>query len=237
MTYSEGVAAAPPGAATFTRADLDRLPPDARSGLLAQVPAGERKQFEEGDPAAVSRVLRASFWTLVYNLLPDRWDELSRVEPIHPGVLEALPADGAGVLEVGAGSGRLTVNLAPRARSLIAVEPVAPLRAILRERLPDVAILDAVAQDLPVADRWADLTVACAIPGPDPDSVREMERCTRPGGLVALVSPEHPEWFEANGWRRLRFDPAEVAIPPHDPALEAFFGPLDPPHELLLKSP
>jgi len=43
--------------------------------------------------------------------------------------------------------------------------------------------------------------------------------------------------LEANGWRRLRFDPAEVAIAPHDPALEAFFGPLDPPHELLLKAP
>ena len=201
------------------------------------MPADEWKLLEEGDPKATRRVLRASFWTLVYNLLPDRWDALSRVEPIHPGVLEALPADGARVLEVGAGSGRLTVSLAPRARSLIAVEPVAPLRAILQERVPGIAILGAVAQDLPVADRWADLTVACAIPGPDAASVWEMERCTSRGGRVALISPEHPEWFEANGWQRLRFDPAEVAIPRHDPALEAFFGPLDPPHELLLKAP
>jgi SAM-dependent methyltransferase len=237
LTYSESAAAAPPGAATFTRADLDRLPPDARTQLLAGIPAEERKLFEEGDPAATRRVLMASFWTLVYNLLPARWDALSRVEPIHPGVLAALPADGARVLEVGAGSGRLTVNLAARARSLIVVEPVAPLRAILQERLSGIAVLEAVAQDLPVADRWADLTVACAIPGPDPASVREMERCTGRDGMVALVSPEHPEWFEANGWQRLRFDPTEVAIPPHDPALEAFFGPLDPPHELLLKAP
>jgi SAM-dependent methyltransferase len=237
VTYSESVAAAPPGAATFTAADLARLPRLVRAGLLAEVPADERKLLEEGDPVATQRVLRACFWTLVYNLLPNRWDALSRVEPIHPGVLQALPADGVRVLEVGAGSGRLTVNLTARARSLLAVEPVAPLRAILEERVPGIAILDAVAQDLPVADRWADLTVACAIPGPDPASVREMERCTSRGGTVALISPEHPEWFEANGWPRLRFDPAEVAIPPHDPALEAFFGPLDPPHELLLKTP
>jgi SAM-dependent methyltransferase len=234
MTYSESVAAAPPGASSFGRADLDRLPPGARSALLAELPEDERKLFQAGDQGAIERVLRASFWTLVYHLLPARWDELSRTEPIHPALLEALPDDGGRVLEVGAGTGRLTNHLASRARSLIAVEPVEALRAILQARFPGIAVIDAVAQELPVADGWADLTVACASIGPDPACVREMERCTRPGGTVALISPEHPEWFESHGWRRLSFEPADVVIPPHDPELEAFFGPLDPPHELLL---
>jgi SAM-dependent methyltransferase len=236
MTYSEAVTKAPPGAASFTRLDLDRLPPEARRALQDDVPEEEWRLFEERNPEATGRVLKAVFWTLVYHLLPDRWDELSRAEPIHPGILEALPADGARVLEVAAGSGRLTANLVGRARSLIAIEPVEPLRAILSSRVPGIAVLDAVAQDLPVADGWADLSVSCASLGPDPACLSELERCTRRGGIIAMISPQRPEWFESHGWERLRFDPAEVVIPPHDPALEAFFGPLDPPHELLLKA-
>jgi SAM-dependent methyltransferase len=230
------VASAPPGAAVFAGEDLERLPADALQRFLEQVPAEELELFRAGEMAAVRRVLRAAFWTLVYNLLPERWDELSRAEPIHPGVLAALPADGARVLEVGAGSGRLTVNLAPRARALIAVEPSAPLREILLSRVPGVAVLDAVAQELPVVDGWADLTASCASLGPDPACLQELERCTRPGGTIALVSPEDPDWFEAHGWRRLSFASAEVVIPPHDLALEEFFGPLAPPHELLLRT-
>jgi SAM-dependent methyltransferase len=236
VTYSKAVAIAPAGASAFGRADLERLPSEARERFLAEVPAAELELFRAGDGAATGRVLKAGFWTLVYHLLPERWDELSRAEPIHPGILAALPAEGARVLEVGAGSGRLTVNLAVRARALIAVEPSAPLREILLARVPGVAVLDAVAQDLPVVDGWADLTAACGSLGPDAASIRELERCTRPGGTIALVSPEDPEWFEGNGWLRLSFEAAEVVIPPHDPSLEEFFGPLSPPHELLLRT-
>jgi hypothetical protein len=51
--------------------------------------------------------------------------------------------------------------------------------------------------------------------------------------VLALISPESPDWFQARGWERLSFDPTDVIINPHDPELEAIVGPLDPPHELL----
>jgi SAM-dependent methyltransferase len=236
VTYSELVAAAPPGAGEFTTADLGRLPARVVDSRLALAPEEERRLFRAGDAGAAGRLLRALFWDLVYHLRPERWDELSRAEPIHPALLLALPADGVRVLEIGAGSGRLTADLAARARMLIAVEPVAALREILVSRLPAIAVLDAEAEDVPVPNRWADLTVSCAALGPEDHPFTELERCTRAGGTLALISPREPGWFAGHGWRRLTFDVAEVEIPAHDAGLEAFFGPLDPPHELLLRT-
>jgi hypothetical protein len=82
-------------------------------------------------------------------------------------------------------------------------------------------------------DGWAELTVSCTSLKPDSSAVCELERATAPGGLLVLISPESPDWFEARGWERLSFDPTDVVINPHDPELEEIFGPLDPPHELL----
>jgi SAM-dependent methyltransferase len=236
VTYFEAVAKAPPGASHFAPADLRRLPASQLESLLDELPAEERQLFEAGDEEAGRRLVKASFWTLVYNLEPARWDALSKAEPIHPGLLATLPADGARVLEVAAGTGRLTVNLAERARRLIAIEPVAAFREILEGRVANAAVLPGTFHDLPVADRWADLSVACASLGPDRRALAEMERCTRRGGTLALISPEQPEWFEGRGFRRLSFKAGDLELPPHDPALEAFFGPLDPPHELVMKT-
>src|SRR5438270_13090710 len=127
MTYSELVESAPPGAAEFVGADLRRLPPKVLEELLALAPAAERALYAKGDGAATGRLIKAGFWTLVYNLEPERWDALSRVEPIHPGVLAALPVGDARVLEVAAGTGRLPKQLAARAGALGAVAAAAPL--------------------------------------------------------------------------------------------------------------
>ncbi|HVD00664.1 MAG TPA: methyltransferase domain-containing protein [Candidatus Dormibacteraeota bacterium] len=236
MTYSDLVESAPPGAREFGRADLERLPPEVIRAGVTRMPRDERRLYEQGDPDAGTRFVRSLFWELVYHLRPQLWDQLSQVEPIHPALLAALPADGVRVLEVGAGSGRLTANLAGRARMLIATEPVEPLREMLEERVPAVAVLEATADDVPVPNGWADLTVSCAALGPEGAPFTELERCTRAGGTLALISPRQPGWFASHGWRLLSFDAAEVEVLPHDPGLEAFFGPLDPPHELLLRT-
>ncbi|MGH7860931.1 MAG: hypothetical protein ACREOS_01700, partial [Candidatus Dormibacteraceae bacterium] len=66
-------------------------------------------------------------------------------------------------------------------------------------------------------------------------ALAEMERCTKPGGIVAIISPESPDWFARQGYRWERFDPAQALQPERDPALEAFFGPLQSPRDLLTR--
>jgi hypothetical protein len=229
LDYFQTASSAPPGWRRFSLDDVTRLP----APYLVAVPPDELGAATRGNQQAAERLRRALFWPMVYELEPDLWDAVSQAEPIHPDVLAALEGDGRRVLEVAAGSGRLTVYLCPRAGELICIEPSSGLRRILASRCPSANIRAGFFEALPIIDSWAELTVSCASVRPDPGLVRELERATAIGGVIALISPESPEWFEARGWERMRFDPTDVVIPPHDPELEAIVGPLDPPHELI----
>lgn len=222
MDYAEAVEAAPPGWRHFSIDDIARLPEDARARELARVPPHEPDDH----------VLRALFWTLVYHLEPARWDELARSEPIHPDLIAALPRGATTAVDVGAGSGRLTAHLVKRSTNVLAIEPSAGLRAILSRRLPSVRAVEAWAEAMPVEDGWSQLTAACGAFGPDPAVMAELARVTARGGWIALISPEHPEWFEASGWQRIAAPPMDA--PAHPQWLDDFFGPLDPPHEMVL---
>ena len=46
-----------------------------------------------------------------------------------------LPDDVERIVEVAAGTGRLTLELVRRAREVLAIEPAAPLREILKQKL------------------------------------------------------------------------------------------------------
>jgi len=232
LDYASAVALAPPGWKRFSILDVDRLPASVRRHALAMIPDEDWQLAGARDPAAVERVLRASFWTLVYHLEPQRWDRLSQVEPIAP----ALVADLAHVqraLDVGAGSGRLTYHLTHRAALVAAVEPSLGLLRLLRYRLPHVHALAGWAESLPVRDGWSQLTATCGAFGPDPKVLDELERVTGEGGVIALINPEEPEWFVSHGWAR--HDVAPARVKPHDRSIDDFFGPPDPPRVLVTK--
>jgi SAM-dependent methyltransferase len=222
VDYAQAVATAPPGWRHFSIDDVSRLPAEVRDRELARVPRGERED----------RVVRALFWTLVYHLEPARWDELARHEPIHPAIVNELPQNVRRGLDVGAGSGRLTAHLVERCHTVTAVEPSAPLRAMLTERLPGVRVEAGWADDLPFEESSFDLVAGCGVLGPDEAALSELHRVAAPGAWIALVSPEEPEWFEAAGWRRVTAPPTPP--PPHPSWLDDFFGQPDPPHELVI---
>lgn len=96
---------------------------------------------------------------------------------------------GRRVLDLAAGTGKLTALLAPAGADLVAAEPVAGMRRRLRQVLPGVPAVAAVAEALPFADASLDaVTVAQAFHWFDgPAAMAELARVVRPGGRMAAV--------------------------------------------------
>jgi SAM-dependent methyltransferase len=100
-------------------------------------------------------------------------------------------ASGDRVVEIGAGTGLLTAELAAavgRGGSVTAVEPSAPLAEACRERVPSVEVRSALGEDLPFANAQFDAAVAQLVVNflTDPRAgVHEMRRVVRGGGIVA----------------------------------------------------
>jgi SAM-dependent methyltransferase len=104
-----------------------------------------------------------------------------------PGALEPLAlSDDLVVLDLAAGSGKLTRLLAASGAEVIAVEPVAEMRALLP---PGVQALDGTAERIPVRDAAVDLvTVAQAFHWFDGDAaLAEIHRVLRAGARLALL--------------------------------------------------
>lgn len=162
-------------------------------------------------------------WELLYRLEPDLYDRLASAERLHPGILAWLPRDVDRIVEVGAGTGRLTLELIDRAREIVAVEPAAPLRRILKRKLTGadpggrVRVIPGFFDDLPLPDDFAGLVVACSAFTPAPEhggeaGLSEMERVCRPGGWVVIVWPNNIDWLAARGYRYVSFPGPMCAV-------------------------
>jgi SAM-dependent methyltransferase len=118
-------------------------------------------------------------------------DEYERTRPDYPrALLDAVPLpDDAAVLDLGAGTGKLTRVLARRYRDVTAVEPLANMRATLELVVPGVTALPGSAERIPLDDGAVDgVFAAQAFHWFDkPVALREIERVLRPNGIFAIV--------------------------------------------------
>jgi SAM-dependent methyltransferase len=155
-------------------------------------------------------------WELLYRIEPDLYDRLASAERLHPGVVGWLPRHADRIAEVGAGTGRLTLELIERARQVVAVEPARPLRQILERKLAAAEHGDRVRvrhgffDELPLPDDFADLVVACsaftsAAGHGGEAGLAQMERVCRPGGCVAIIWPNSLRWLAARGYQHVSF--------------------------------
>jgi SAM-dependent methyltransferase len=96
---------------------------------------------------------------------------------------------GTRVVDLAAGTGKLTRLLAPAGADLIAAEPVAGMRGRFRAAVAEVPLLACTAEQLAFRDGSLDaVTVAQAFHWFDHDrAIADLARVLRPGGRVGLV--------------------------------------------------
>jgi SAM-dependent methyltransferase len=110
---------------------------------------------------------------------------------------------GRTVVDLAAGTGKLTRLLRPTGARVVAVEPVAAMRDRLAQAVPSAEIVDGTAEAIPLPDGSADaVTVAQAFHWfATAEALAEIHRVLRPGGGLALV------------WNRRDLDdPLQVAL-------------------------
>jgi ubiquinone/menaquinone biosynthesis C-methylase UbiE len=116
--------------------------------------------------------------------------ERARPDYAVDAVTWLLPQRAQRVLDLGAGTGKLTVDLVGRGLDVIAVEPAPAMRAQLRARLPGVDVRSGSAEATGLPDGHVDAVfIAAALHWFDrPAADREIARVLRPGGVVGVLA-------------------------------------------------
>jgi ubiquinone/menaquinone biosynthesis C-methylase UbiE len=139
---------------------------------------------EDPNQALPTRAERASSFARVA-------DEYERGRPGYPreAIEWLLGTEPLEVLDLGAGTGKLSGALADAGHRVIAVEPLAEMRAILTSRLPQVHALDGTAEQLPLADASVDaVAVGAAFHWFDQSvALAEIARVLRAPGVLGLL--------------------------------------------------
>lgn len=158
--------------------------------------------------------------------------EYERGRPAYPAAaLDWLfPPAARRVLDLGAGTGKLTRQLHERGIDVVAVEPSGGMRAEFTRVLPDVEVLDGRAERIPLPDASVDVVlVAQAWHWVAVDrAVPEVARVLAPGGRLGLlwnVRDDRHGWVGELG--RIMHTGTEQDIDSANPLVGSPFAPVE----------
>jgi SAM-dependent methyltransferase len=122
-------------------------------------------------------------------------ESYERRRPTYPAALVEWLGDrlrlrpGTTVVDLGAGTGKLTRDLLPTGAHVIAIEPLTEMRAQLETVVPDAEVLAGSPEELPLPDGSVDAVVAASAFrwfGTE-RALEEIHRALVPGGALAMV--------------------------------------------------
>ncbi|MDP6665808.1 MAG: class I SAM-dependent methyltransferase [Dehalococcoidia bacterium] len=155
---------------------------------IAETPHADASTLREAEVAILLRLDDL----LVYALCPETYDVQPFLNWDSSELTDVVDFAGATVIDVGAGTGRLSLVAARRAKTVFAVEPVGYLRDYLAGKAVDLGFhnvfpVDGLITAIPFPGGFADVVVGGHVFGDEPAAeYEELRRVTRPGGTIVL---------------------------------------------------
>ena len=171
--------------------------------------------------AAERQVLKTINDWLVYVVAPQMYDNQPFLKWDDQELTSLVDFVGKIVLDIGSGTGRLAFLAAQNALAVYPVEPIANLRLYIKEKAKDLGFnnlypADGLITDIPFHDNFADITLGGHVFGDNPEEERrELERVTKPGGMVILCPGNNDKdnlahkVLTSNGYSWSRFEEPE----------------------------
>jgi len=151
---------------------------------------------EERSPLVIRlaevRVLKAITDLLVYAIDPKIYDAQPFLNWDSRELTGAADFKEKTVIDIGAGTGKLSLLAAQSAKNVFSVEPVENLRHYLKEKarrlgLNNIFPIDGIVTEIPFPDQFADITIAGHVFGEQPEAEYfELSRVTKKNGQILL---------------------------------------------------
>lgn len=139
---------------------------------------------------------------LVYVVDPSAYDSQPFLEWDSDELRDVADFAGKTVIDLGAGTGRLTFVAAEKAKTVYAVEPVGNLRDYIEEKaekkgFTNIYTTDGLIEKIPFADDFADIIIGGHVFGEYFErEYNEMIRVVKPGGRIVLCPGANDEESE-----------------------------------------